>query len=78
MKFWEMRKMSESVPIWSLLPEQTEVHLKHGLEQAHVGALVQPDLVLPEVDDEHLGRGEREQRRFAFKVLYRQDKRLAK
>lgn len=49
--------------------EQAEVDLEDGLEQAHVGALVQPDLVLPDVDEEHLGDGHAEEGRLALKVL---------
>ena len=34
-----------------VLHEELQVDLEHRLEQAHVRALVQADLVLPDVDD---------------------------
>lgn len=46
-----------------------QVDLKDRLEQPHVGALVQADLVLPDVDDEHLARGKCKQGALALKVL---------
>ncbi|KAI3480178.1 hypothetical protein L1887_57778 [Cichorium endivia] len=49
--------------------EEAEVDLEHGLEEAHVGALVEAHLVFPEVDDEHLCRSHGEERRLALKVL---------
>lgn len=35
------------IPIRVLLAEETEVDFEHGLQQAHVRALVETDLVLP-------------------------------
>ena len=52
-----------------ILQEQLQVDLKHGLEQAHVCALVQADLVLPDVDDQNLARGQSKERALALKVL---------
>jgi hypothetical protein len=49
--------------------EKGEVDFKHGLEQTHVGALIETDLVFPDVDDQHLGDGDGEEGRFALKVL---------
>ena len=49
--------------------EQAQVYLEHRLEQAHVGALEEADLVLPHVDDEDLGARHAEQRGLALKVL---------
>lgn len=50
----EVGEGREDSPICSLLPEQTEIHFEHSLEQTHVGALVQADLMFPEVDYEDL------------------------
>ena len=55
--------------VLGLLAEQHEVDLEDGLEEAHVGALVKADLMLPEVDNENFGRGEGEQSGFALEVL---------
>jgi hypothetical protein len=35
-------------------PKQPQVDLKNGLEEAHVGALIQSDLMLPQIDDKDL------------------------
>src|SRR4051812_12250489 len=40
-----------------VLQEQLQVDLKHSLEQAHVCALVQTNLVLPDVDNQNFARG---------------------
>ena len=55
--------------VLGLLAEESEVDLEDGLEEPHVGALVEADLVLPEVDDEDFGGGEGEERGFALEVL---------
>ena len=51
--------------------EQAQVDLKHRLEQTHVRTLIQPNLVFPHVDDEHLRRGKGEESRLSLKVLSR-------
>ena len=43
-------RRNKHLPVWRLLPEQTQVHFEDGLEETHIRALVQTDLVLPEVD----------------------------
>lgn len=52
-----------------ILHEQLQVDLKDGLQQPHVGALVQPHLVLPDVDNEDLTSRKREESTLALKVL---------
>ena len=42
-------------PVCGLLAEQAEVDLKYSLEQTHIGALVESNLMFPQVDKEHLG-----------------------
>lgn len=49
--------------------EEAEVDFEHGFEEAHVGALVESDLVFPDVDDQDFGDGHGEEGRFPFKVL---------
>lgn len=49
--------------------EETEVDLKHGLQETHVGALVQADLMFPQVDNHDLGRRHAEEGRLPLKVL---------
>ena len=49
--------------------EEAEVDLEDGLEEAHVGALVESDLVFPDVDDQDFSDGHGKEGRFAFKVL---------
>ena len=66
---YHMTVSTSNTSVLSQLSKQPKVHLKHHLEEPHVGDLVQSDLVLPQVDQEHLGRGEREQGRFTLKVL---------
>jgi hypothetical protein len=44
-----------------VLEEQLQVDLEDGLEQTHVGTLVQTDLVFPDVDNQDLAGGQREQ-----------------
>lgn len=53
----------------AVLDKELQVDFKNGLEQAHVGALVQSDLVFPDVDDEDLARGQGEKSTLALKVL---------
>jgi hypothetical protein len=53
----------------AVLDEQLQVDLKDRLQQAHVGALVQADLVLPDVDNQDLARGQCEQGALSLKVL---------
>jgi hypothetical protein len=52
-----------------VLEEQLQVDLEDGLEQTHVGTLVQTDLVFPDVDNQDLAGGQREQGTLALKVL---------
>jgi hypothetical protein len=52
-----------------VLEKELQVHLKDRLEQPHVGALVQTDLVLPDVDDEDLAGSEGEECALPLKVL---------
>ena len=47
--------MMSHTPLLRPLAEESEVHLEHGLEETHVGALVQTNLMLPQVDNEHFG-----------------------
>ena len=44
------RKVDDSLWLAALSPstEQPQIHLEDGLEQTHVGALVQADLMFPE------------------------------
>jgi hypothetical protein len=53
-----------------LLPKQAEVYFEHGLEQAHVGTLVEADLVFPQIDDQNFWGSKGEERRFALKILW--------
>jgi hypothetical protein len=52
-----------------VLYKELEVDLEYGLEQAHVRALVQTNLVLPDVHNQHLARRQGEQGAFALKIL---------
>jgi hypothetical protein len=52
-----------------VLEEQLQVDLEDGLEQAHVGTLVQTNLVFPDVDNQDLAGGQSEQGTLALKVL---------
>jgi hypothetical protein len=52
-----------------VLEEQLQVDLEDGLEQTHVGTLVQTDLVFPDVDNQDLAGGQGEQSTLALKVL---------
>lgn len=64
------REGAESSHILRLLAtKKTEVHLEYGLEESHVRAVIQPDLVLPDVDNEDLRGSKREQCRFALEIL---------
>lgn len=51
------------------LQEDAQVDLKHSLQQTHVCALVETDLMLPDVHNEHLTGGKGEQRALPLKVL---------
>jgi hypothetical protein len=53
----------------AVLDEQLQVHLEHRLQQTHVCALVEADLVLPDVDNQDLAGRKRKQRTLALKVL---------
>jgi hypothetical protein len=64
-----MSRPQMSVYALAVLDEQLQVDLEHRLQQAHVCALVQADLVLPDVDDQDLAGGQRKQRALALKVL---------
>lgn len=61
----------KNAPVWSGPSEQPQVNLKHRLEQTHVRALIQTDLMFPKIDEEHLRGGEREKSRLSLKVLSR-------
>ena len=65
-----------NLPVRCLLPEETQINFEHGLQQTHVGSLVETDLVLPNVHDENFGGSQRKQRRLALEVL-QQDVRRA-
>ena len=52
-----------------ILEEELEVDLKDSLEEAHVGALVQTNLVLPDVDEQDLTGGQGKQGALPLKVL---------
>lgn len=52
-----------------VLQEQLQVDLKHSLEQTHVCALVQTDLVLPDVDNQDFTGRQRKESGLALKVL---------
>lgn len=52
-----------------VLEEELQVDLEDGLEQTHVGTLVQTDLVFPNVDNQDLAGGQSKQGTLAFKVL---------
>jgi len=51
------------------LQKQAQVHLKDGLQQTHVRALIQADLMLPDVDNQDFGSGKGEQSTLPLKVL---------
>jgi hypothetical protein len=53
----------------AVLDEQLKVDLEHCLQQAHVGTLVQADLVFPDVDDQDLTGRKRKQGTLALKIL---------
>jgi hypothetical protein len=53
----------------SILDKELEVHLKDGLEQPHVGALVQADLMLPDVDEQDFAGSEGEEGALALEFL---------
>lgn len=46
-----------------------QVDFEHGLQQPHVGSLIQPHLVFPDVDNENLTRRKRKERTLALEVL---------
>lgn len=52
-----------------IFEEQLQVDFKNRLEEAHICALIQADLVFPDVDNEDLTSRESEESAFALKVL---------
>lgn len=52
-----------------VLEEELEIHLKHSLEQPHICALVQTDLVLPDIHNEDLARRKSEQGTLPLEIL---------
>lgn len=52
-----------------VLEEELEVDFKDGLQEPHVGTLVQTDLVLPDVDEQDLAGGEGKEGALSLKVL---------
>lgn len=46
-----------------------QVDFENGLQETHVGALIQTDLVFPDVDDEDFAGGERKEGTLSLKVL---------
>ena len=55
--------------VLAVLDKQLQVDFEHGLQQTHVRALVQSNLVLPDVDNEDLARRKRKEGALALKVL---------
>lgn len=53
----------------AVFDKQLKIDFKHGLEQAHIGTLVQSDLVFPDVDNQDFAGRKRKERAFALKVL---------
>lgn len=53
----------------AVFDKQLQVDFEDGLQQTHVRTLVQPDLVLPDVDDEDLTRRKRKKSTLALEVL---------
>lgn len=52
-----------------VLEEELQVDLKNGLEKTHVGALVQTNLVFPDVDNQDLAGGQRKESTLALEIL---------
>lgn len=52
-----------------ILEKQLQIHFEDSLEQAHVGTLVQTNLVFPDVDNENLAGRKGKERALALKVL---------
>lgn len=52
-----------------VLEEQLQVDLKDRLQQSHIRTLVQPNLMLPNIHQQHLTRRQRKQRTLPLKVL---------
>lgn len=52
-----------------VLQEKLQIDLENGLQKSHVGALVQTDLVLPDVDNQYLTCRQSEQGAFTLKIL---------
>lgn len=52
-----------------VLEEDLQVDFENGLEETHVGTLIQTNLVLPDIDDQNLAGSQRKQGTFALKVL---------
>jgi hypothetical protein len=61
---WQAREY-----VLAVFDEQLQVDFKNGLEKAHVGALVQTNLVFPDVDNEDFAGREREESTLALEVL---------
>jgi hypothetical protein len=53
----------------AVFDKELQIDLEHCLEQAHVRALVQSNLVLPNIDNQDLARRKRKQGALALKVL---------
>lgn len=74
---WKLVSLFEESPVaWdvtarvlSVFNEELQVDLEDGLEEAHVCALVQADLMLPNVDNQNLTGGQSEEGTLALKVL---------
>ena len=59
----------KQIYVLAVLDEQLQVDLEHRLQQTHVGALVQSNLVLPDVDNEDFTCRQRKEGTLALKVL---------
>jgi hypothetical protein len=53
----------------AVFDKELQIDLEHRLEQAHVRALVQSNLVFPDIDNQDLARRKRKQGALALKVL---------
>ena len=61
--------VEKTIYVLAVLDEQLQVDLEHRLQQTHVRALVQSNLVLPDVDNEDFARRQRKEGTLALKVL---------
>lgn len=52
-----------------IFQEELQVDLENSLQKPHIGALVQTDLVLPDIDNQNLACRQGKQSALAFKVL---------